>query len=36
VLTSLAVSLKHKRVLDPLALAGQGVARLVGKLFVIR
>jgi hypothetical protein len=35
-LASLAVSLERKRVLGPLALFGQGVAHLVGKLFVIR
>ena len=35
-LASLAVSLERKRVLGPLAVAGHGVARLVGKLFVIR
>jgi septal ring factor EnvC (AmiA/AmiB activator) len=35
-LASLAVSLERKRVLGPLALVGRGVARFVGKLFVIR
>ena len=35
-LASLAVSLERKRVLGPLALVGNGVARAVTKLFVIR
>jgi hypothetical protein len=35
-LASLAVSLERKHVLGPLAFMGRGVARLVGKLFVIR
>jgi cell division protein FtsB len=35
-LASLAVNLQRKRVLGPLAAAGQGAMRLVGKLFVIR
>jgi hypothetical protein len=35
-LASLAVSLQRKRVLGPLAVAGQGAMRLIGKLFVIR
>lgn len=35
-LASLDVSLEHKRVLGPLAVAGRGVARFVSKLFVIR
>jgi len=35
-LASLAVSLERKRVLGPLALVGNGVARAVSKLFVIR
>lgn len=35
-LASLAVDLERKRVLGPLALVGTGVARAVGKLFVIR
>ncbi len=35
-LAALAVNLERKRVLGPLAVVGQGVARLVGKLFVIR
>ena len=35
-LASLAVSLERKHVLGPLAVVGHGVARLVGKLFVIR
>jgi hypothetical protein len=35
-LASLDVSLERKRVLGPLAVVGQGVARLVSKLFVIR
>ena len=34
-LASLAVSLERKRVLGPLALLGNGVARAVSKLFVI-
>ena len=35
-LASLAVSLERKRVLGPLALVGNGVARAVSKLFVVR
>ena len=35
-LASLAVTLERKRVLGPLALVGNGVARAVTKLFVIR